>query len=80
MRVDVTEYPSADWTLQQLREVVGCEDSYCYLIHDLDSIFAKHLDESIKPLGGAANCVSSTSRKTAAKRKAATNSAVEPVF
>lgn len=44
-------HPSAEWTLQQLREVVGYEDRYRYLIHDRDSIFAKHLDESLKALG-----------------------------
>ena len=49
--VAVTAHPSADWTLQQLREVV-CEDSsHQYLLHDRDRIFAKHLDESIKALG-----------------------------
>jgi len=49
--VNVTAHPSAEWTLQQLREVIGYEDRYRYLIHDRDSIFAKHLDESIKALG-----------------------------
>src|SRR5664279_2090114 len=51
LMVDVTAHPSADWTLQQLREVVGFEPIHRYLIHDRDSIFAKHLDESIKALG-----------------------------
>jgi putative transposase len=49
--VGVTVHPSADWTLQQLREVVGFHDTHRYLIHDRDSIFAKHLDDSIKALG-----------------------------
>jgi transposase InsO family protein len=49
--VSVTAHPSADWTLQQLREVVGEDNSHRYLLHDRDSIFAKHLDESIKALG-----------------------------
>ncbi|MDH3411466.1 MAG: integrase core domain-containing protein, partial [Gammaproteobacteria bacterium] len=49
--VKVTAHPSAEWTLQQLREMIGYEDRYRYLIHDRDSIFAKHLDESIKALG-----------------------------
>ncbi|HEV7390417.1 MAG TPA: hypothetical protein VGO08_02150 [Burkholderiales bacterium] len=48
--VDVTAHPSAEWTLQQLREVIGYEDAHCYLIHDRDSIFAMHLDESIRAL------------------------------
>jgi putative transposase len=49
--VSVTAHPSADWTLQQLRDVVGDDDSHKYLIHDRDRIFAKHLDDSIRALG-----------------------------
>src|SRR5437016_7247584 len=49
--VNVTAYPSADWTLQQLRAVVGAEGAHQYLIHDRDKIFAKHLDDSIRALG-----------------------------
>ncbi len=49
--VGVTRHPTADWTLQQLREVVGDERTHRYLIHDRDSIFAKHLDKSIQALG-----------------------------
>jgi hypothetical protein len=37
--------------LQQLREALGYEDRYRYLIHDRDGIFAKNLDESIGRLG-----------------------------
>ncbi len=51
VRVDVTAHPSTDWTVQQIRDVVGFDDTHRYLIHDRDSIFAKHLDESIKALG-----------------------------
>jgi transposase InsO family protein len=49
--VNVTAHPSADWTLQQLREVVGEEGEHRYLLHDRDRIFSKHLDDSIKGLG-----------------------------
>ena len=49
--VNVTAHPSADWTLQQLRTVVGEEGGDRYLIHDRDKIFAKHLDDSIRALG-----------------------------
>jgi transposase InsO family protein len=50
-RVAVTAHPSAEWTLQQLREVIGFDRFHRYLIHDRDSIFARHLDESITALG-----------------------------
>jgi transposase InsO family protein len=48
---NVTAHPTAGWTLQQLREAVGFEERYQYLLHDRDSIFAKHLDESVNRLG-----------------------------
>ena len=48
---NVTAHPTAAWTLQQLREAVGLQDRYEYLLHDRDSIFANHLDESIGRLG-----------------------------
>ena len=48
---NVTAHPTAEWTLQQLRVVVGADDGHKYLIHDRDRIFAKHLDDSIKALG-----------------------------
>ena len=47
----VTNHPAADWTLQQLREVVGDEGAHRYLIHDRDSIFARYLDNSLRALG-----------------------------
>ena len=51
IHINVTAHPSAAWTLQQLREVVGDEDPYRYVLHDRDSIFAMNLDESIRHLG-----------------------------
>jgi putative transposase len=48
---NVTAHPSSAWTLQQLREAIGFEECYEYLLHDRDSIFAKHLDESVRRLG-----------------------------
>jgi transposase InsO family protein len=51
VHMNVTPHPTAVWTLQQLREVIAFEDHYRYLLHDRDSIFAEHLDESISRLG-----------------------------
>jgi transposase InsO family protein len=48
---NVTAHPSSAWTLQQLREAIGFDERYEYLLHDRDSIFAQHLDESIGKLG-----------------------------
>jgi hypothetical protein len=49
--INVTTNPNADWTLQQLREVMGNGGGHRYLIHDRDRIFAEHLDNSIRALG-----------------------------
>ena len=48
---NVTTHPTSAWTLQQLREATGFKNRYQYLLHDRDSIFAEHLDESITSLG-----------------------------
>ena len=47
----MTARPTSEWTRQQLREAVGCEERYTYLLHDRDSIFSAELDESIQRLG-----------------------------
>jgi putative transposase len=51
VHLNVTAHPTAGWTLQQLREAIGFEQGYRYLLHDRDSIFARNLDESIEGLG-----------------------------
>jgi putative transposase len=51
LHLNVTSHPTADWTLQQLRDALGYHARYRYLLHDRDSIFAKSLDESIERLG-----------------------------
>jgi transposase InsO family protein len=48
---NVTAHPTAAWTLQQLRDAIGFEHGYRYLIHDRDSIFAKSLDDSLRGFG-----------------------------
>ena len=47
---NVTAHPSSAWTLQQLREAVGFDERYEYLLHDRDSIFAQHLGLPDPPL------------------------------
>ena len=48
---NVTAHPSALWTRQQLREAIGCESGYGYLIHERDNIFSLELDRSIDSFG-----------------------------
>ena len=48
--LNVTAQPSAEWTLQQLREALS-EDRHRHLIHDRDRIYSRQLDESIRALG-----------------------------
>jgi putative transposase len=48
---NVTAHPTAQWTRQQLREAVGYDERYEYLLHDRDAIFSAELDESIRGLG-----------------------------
>jgi putative transposase len=48
---NVTAHPTALWTRQQLREALGYETAYRYLIHDRDSIFSVELDASVGNFG-----------------------------
>jgi len=48
---NVTDHPTAAWTLQQLREAIPSDHTYRFLIHDRDCIFSADLDKSIRNLG-----------------------------
>jgi putative transposase len=48
LHFNVTTRPTAAWTLQQLRETIGFDDAYRYLLHDRDAIFSRSLDASIE--------------------------------
>ena len=39
LHFNLTRHPTAEWTLQQLRECVTGEERYEYIIHDRDSIY-----------------------------------------
>lgn len=51
VHVNVTTNPTAEWTLQQLREALPWDPPYRFLLHDRDSIYSSRLDESIEALG-----------------------------
>lgn len=48
IHINVTDHPTAAWTLQQLREAIPSDHTYQYLLHDRDRIFSVGLDASIK--------------------------------
>ena len=48
---NVTEHPTAAWTLQQLREAILSDHRYRFLIHDRDGKFSPPLDQSISNMG-----------------------------
>ena len=48
---NVTAHPTAEWTLQQFREVLPHEHPYRFVIHDRDSIFSAFLDQQVTNLG-----------------------------
>ena len=48
---NLTQHPTAQWTLQQLRQVVGFRNRYRYLVRDRDYIYSRALDQVIGHLG-----------------------------
>jgi transposase InsO family protein len=47
----VTMHPTAQWTIQQLREVIPADHQYRFLIHDRDGIFSHDLDQRMGNMG-----------------------------
>jgi putative transposase len=48
---NVTGHPTADWTLQQFREVITGDQPYRFILHDRDSIYASDLDSRLRSMG-----------------------------
>ena len=48
---NVTEHPTSEWMLQQLREAIPSDRGYRYLIRDRDRKFSARLDQSVERLG-----------------------------
>jgi putative transposase len=48
---NVTDHPTAEWTLQQFREALPGDHGYRFVIHDRDSIFSTRLDQAVTDLG-----------------------------
>jgi putative transposase len=51
LHANVTAHPTAQWTLQQLRDAIPTDHGYRFLMHDRDAIFSQELDQSIRHLG-----------------------------
>ena len=48
---NVTEHPTAEWTIQQFREFLAYDHPYRFVIHDRDTIFSSYLDSELKGFG-----------------------------
>ncbi|MEP6962446.1 MAG: integrase core domain-containing protein, partial [Acidobacteriota bacterium] len=48
LHTNVTAHPSAEWTNQQMRELIAFDHGYKFLIHDRDSIFSAEVDQTLK--------------------------------
>ena len=51
LHCNVTEHPTAAWTLQQVREAIPSDPTYRFLIHDRDSIFSAEVDAELGAFG-----------------------------
>ncbi len=51
LHANLTAHPTAQWTIQQLREAIPADHAYRFLIHDRDAIFSQEPAQSIRHLG-----------------------------
>lgn len=51
LHLNVTDHPTAEWTIQQFREVLADSHPYDFVIHDRDSIFSPSLDSALTHFG-----------------------------
>jgi putative transposase len=45
---NVTEHPTAEWTVQQFRSYVTGDKPYRFVVHDRDAVFSNALDRSLR--------------------------------
>lgn len=48
---NVTEHPTAEWTIQQFRTIITPETSHRFVLHDRDSIYAATVDRALASMG-----------------------------
>ena len=51
LHFNVTEHPTAEWTIQQFREFLAFDHPYRFVVHDRDSIFSPRLDQELNGFG-----------------------------
>ena len=51
LNFNVTDHPTAEWTIQQFREFLAFEHPYRFVIHDRDGIFSPSLDAELRSFG-----------------------------
>jgi putative transposase len=51
LHCNVTRFPTAEWTIQQLREAVPSDHEYRFLIHDRHATFSTELDAAVAWFG-----------------------------
>jgi putative transposase len=51
LHINVTDHPTAEWTIQQFRELLAYDHPYRFVIHDRDSIFSRVADQALKDCG-----------------------------
>ena len=47
---NVTDHPTAEWTIQQFRNGLPFDRTYRFLVHDRDGIFAPAVDETLRSM------------------------------
>jgi putative transposase len=47
---NLTQHPTADWTIQRFRDGVPLGSSYQFLVHDRDGIFAPAVDQALRSM------------------------------
>ena len=48
---NVTAHPTANWTAQQFRMIVGGDQAYRFVIHDRDTIYSEGVDRTLEAMG-----------------------------
>ena len=47
---NLTDHPTAEWTIQQFRNGLPLDGAFRFLVHDRDAIFAQAVDETLRSM------------------------------